>query len=166
MTKCIGCGVLLQDRPEPLHTYLSVSSGCWGRFNDAMVLHYSDPTFWNSHQLLIDTYVLQHSCEPDDKRARKSATLHAAALASQVEYGFTHDRVVTLRKSISKMQDFEWIEPPSKYRMTIVDVVLDQGAERHFQTAKDYAEAVWEDWSPNHALVRQIVQDYATGYGG
>lgn len=72
---CSGCGWVVEGG----------TAGCRARFEELVARDFSDPLFFASHRLFVDTYCLQH---PDEYcRSAKSLAAHLAGLCLILEQG-------------------------------------------------------------------------------
>ena len=151
---CPGCGDRFPVMDGPIHAYLAVSPGCWAQVGESLALHYSDHRYWPAHQLLTDTYALQHS-QGNDRRSSRSVHVHLAALYAQLRLDQAEARVIALRGALAEF-DFnplsqDWPEPS-----TSINTVDRSEPELHLSTVRDYARAVLDDWSPFHGLAEKL----------
>lgn len=159
MSICPACGIELADTGGPVHAYLTHSAECWGLFNRSMELHYSDAAYWPAHQLLTDAYCLQHSIG-DDRRARRSAGLHLAALVYQIDMadGQAQD-AVKLRQALARRESFPAFDPFPQARHTIADVDVEHGPQAHMESVRAFARGVHADWAAYHETARHLIGD-------
>jgi len=54
---------------------MTCSPACWIRYGDLLAVQYASPRRMAFHQLVVDTYAVQHP-DSDDPRAIKSVGIH------------------------------------------------------------------------------------------
>jgi Family of unknown function (DUF5946) len=78
-TVCPGCRLLLPGVDMPAHLYMTCSSACWARYGDLLAVQYASPQRMAFHQLVVDSYAVQHP-GGDDRRAIQSVGIHLMTL--------------------------------------------------------------------------------------
>jgi hypothetical protein len=58
---------------------MTCSPACWARYGELLSVQYSDPERMAFHQLIVDTYAVQHP-DGDDPRAIQSVGIHLMTL--------------------------------------------------------------------------------------
>lgn len=159
---CPSCGGLFALNDGPTHAYLSASAGCWAAFNESMALHYSDIAYWPAHQVLTDAYALQHS-HGKNTRAQRSASLHLIALYAQCELGFPNELVVDLRRAVAAERVQLNFEDWPIATVSIRDVDVAEGPQRHVDSAHDFGRRVCRDWQAHHPAAQAFCRKHLGG---
>src|SRR5579871_2903462 len=86
LTTCPGCEVELPAISGPVHPYMPSSPACWAAYGELLAAQYSDPARARFHQVVVDTYAVQHP-DGDDPRAVQSVAVHLMTLYLFLECG-------------------------------------------------------------------------------
>lgn len=151
---CPGCGGHFPAMTGARHEYLAASVGCWAGFGRILERQYSDFRYATAHQLFTDAYCFQHS-SGGDRRARRSALVHLAALYAQVELGWSGEQAVLLRQRLSKAVTDLPIGPRALRGRSPSTVSL-VSAEAHERSVDAYAVSVFAAWSDQHDLAARL----------
>ncbi|MFZ0216302.1 MAG: DUF5946 family protein [Candidatus Dormiibacterota bacterium] len=71
-TTCPGCGVRLPAVHAPTHPYMTCSAACWLRYGELLAVQYADRRRMRFHQLIVDSYAVQHPDGDDPARSSPS----------------------------------------------------------------------------------------------
>ncbi|MGH9069902.1 MAG: DUF5946 family protein [Acidimicrobiales bacterium] len=72
--RCLGCGVIVVDRPGPMHAYLLSAPGCWALYSsleDWRANLFREQAVSTVHHL-VDSYAAQHSAPPTRRDAPRA----------------------------------------------------------------------------------------------
>ena len=47
-------------------------------------------------------------------------------------------------------REWPWLEPPTSYAMTAIDVLAARDGEEHLRLVREWAASAWEAWSTHH----------------
>jgi hypothetical protein len=154
---CPGCGTSFPPHPTGVkHAYIGASTGCWAAFGELLAREFQDPAYGRIHRHTVDVYTSQHPGE-DDRRQRQSVAIHLIGLCHWLDHGLDTQRVIVATQAMLARDrpDWPWLEPPSVYGLTVVDVLAARSGEEHEQLVRRWGEATWEAWTAHHDLVRR-----------
>lgn len=155
ISACPGCGGRLPALDGPVHAYMTSSPACWAAFNTVMAREYETPALMPVHRLSVDAWAVQH---PGDgsRRAIQSVGLHLARLYVQLDQGLSGETAnAAMLRFAARKADLPELPPRTAYRMTVADVIEATEPADHAQAVRAWAEAVWADWSDQHAVIRR-----------
>ena len=160
--KCPGCGAELPDRKLPMSDRYYASGECWELYGalTASNMERMDPFFY--HQLCVDAYGAQHS----GGSVKPITTVFAlVGLYLAVERGFTGRQVQRAHTELAGKagKGFDWprLEPPEPtWEMTVLDVWNAGTLETRETRIKEWADAVWKNWAPQHDRVRALCETW------
>ncbi len=169
--RCIGCGAEFHAMDGPVHDYMHSSPACFAAFNALLAAEYSSPALMGIHRLTVDTWAVQHPGEyptiPGDRRAIQSVGLHLARLMLQLE----HPRPPTETNAV--MLDFsrykstlKRLTPPAVFTTTVAEIAPFAASPSHIEKVRGWAQTTWNDWSADHAYIRQWIADHSAHQGG
>jgi len=162
-TACPGCGVQLQAVDAPAHPYMPCSPACWVRYGDLLAAQYADPRRMAFHQLVVDTYAVQHP-DGDDARAIQSVGIHLMTLCLFLERGAAPSLGTRLHRRMVDRPVFHQLEPPPyRGRLTMLDVPLEGDPERARAAAFTWAQDAWTAWASHHQTVREWIGQSGLG---
>jgi len=141
----------------PAHLYMTCSTSCWQRYGELLAAQYSDPERMVFHQLVVDTYAVQHP-GGDDPRAVRSVGIHLMTLCLFLERGVDPALGTKLHRRMVDRPVFHRLTPPTyRGRSTVLDVPIDTGASTARTAAFEWARDVWAAWRANHPTVRRWI---------
>jgi hypothetical protein len=154
---CVGCGAAVEKIDGPFHRYMTSAPGCWARYGELLSVFAIDPGATATRVLCVDAYAAQHPGTPGPQ-AIQSVAVHLLNM-----YGYlVLARPVAIPQTLGLNEQkgaFRWLEPPPfTASRTVFDVPFDAPLEEIAVAARDWAESVWDAWSPHHA---QIVEWYS-----
>lgn len=157
---CPGCGTLFQPPADgATHAYLGSSAGCWAAFGELLAREFGDGAYGAVHRHTVDAYAAQHP-GVNGRRQRQSVALHLVGLCHWIEYGLTSAQLTPLTRALAKdKREWPWLNAPSAYRLTVLDVLRATAPDEHGAIVRAWAESVWEAWSSHHELVRGWAAD-------
>jgi hypothetical protein len=156
-TNCPGCRVRLAAIDASAHPYMTCSPACWRRYGDLLAAQYADPERMAFHQLVVDTYAVQHP-DGDDPRAIQSVGIHLMTLCLFLERGVNPALGTRLHRGMLRRPVFQQLDPPSfRGELTMHVVPLDGDPGRARATAYSWAQDVWNAWSAHHQTVCEWV---------
>lgn len=154
---CPGCGARLPRFEGPTHPYMTCSAGCWQRYGELLAAQYSDPLRMAFHQIVVDTYAVQHP-DGDDHRAIQSVGIHLMTLCLFLEHGVDPALGTQLHRRMVDRPVFHLLDPPaSRGALTVLDVPIGGNPSRARTAALDWAQDVWTAWHAHHATVRRWI---------
>ena len=158
-TTCVGCGVRLPAVDAAVHPYLTSSPACWVRYGDLLAAQYSNARRMAFHQLVVDAYAVQHP-DGDDPRAIQSVGIHLMTLCLFLEHGIDPSHGTRLHRRMIERPVFHHLQaPPSRGRLTLLEVPLDDDPETARRAAYAWAEDAWKAWTAHHQTVRAWVEE-------
>lgn len=145
------------------HPYMTCSPACWARYGELLAVQYSDPERMAFHQLVVDTYAVQHP-GGDDPRAIRSVGIHLMTLFLFLERGTSPSLGTSLHRRMVARPAFVQLQPPlSRGQITVVQVPLDGAPTVARRAAYDWAEDVWAAWAAHHSTVQDWVDRSGLG---
>lgn len=152
---CPGCGERFAPMPDgPTHAYIGASPACWAAYSEVLAREFNDPAYFAPHRFTVDAYAAQHPGE-DDRRQRQSVAVHLVGICHWLEHGMSTEEVISATQRIlSVPRDWPWMEPPTAYSMTVLDVLAATSAAEHLELVRAWAASVWESWSAHHDAIR------------
>ncbi len=153
---CFSCGgeYILSD--GPVHRYMDSSPGCWAAFGEILTREYSNPSYFEVHQLTVDAYAVQHPGKKD-RQSIQSVAIHLIRLCLILEHGLIPKEANHAMKMASKMKKrFTWLKPPlSLGSITAADVIKAKTVSEHKAIVRAWAKSVWEAWSVHHNTIKK-----------
>lgn len=160
---CPGCGVRLPSVEGPAHPYMTCSAGCWQRYGELLAAQYSDPARMAFHQLIVDTYAVQHP-DGDDPRAIQSVGIHLMTLCLFLERGVDPALGTQLHRQMVDRPAFHVLDAPvSRGALTVLDVPIGGRPTTARTAAVAWAQDLWAAWRAHHATVRRWIDDSRLG---
>lgn len=148
----------------PTHPYMTSTPACWARYGDLLAAQYSAAARMAFHQVVVDAYAVQHP-GGDDPRAIQSVGIHVMTLCLFLERGTDPSLGTSLHRRMVERPVFHRLQPPpSRGRLTVVDVPLDGDPGAARVAAYAWAADVWSAWAAHHQTVREWVDK--SGLGG
>jgi hypothetical protein len=133
--------------------------GCRERFEAFLARDFSDPLFFRTHRMFVDTYCLQH---PEDFCASaKSLAAHLAGLCWILEGGAgTAVGPDRLRRWLDGARRLDKPElPEMRGAMTIGDLPSEGDAGAWTGAVRAWAESTWAAYADLQPLARQWVAE-------
>lgn len=129
------------------------------RYGELLAAQYSNPRRMAFHQIIVDTYAVQHP-DGDDPRAIQSVGIHLMTLCLFLERGTDPSLGTHLHRRMVDRPVFHQLEPPaSRGRLTMLIVPLNSDPTTARRAAYAWAEDVWTAWAAHHQVVRDWVDD-------
>jgi Family of unknown function (DUF5946) len=126
-------------------------------YGELLAAQYSSPERMAFHQLVVDAYALQHP-DGDDPRAIRSVGIHLMTLCLFLEHGADPSLGTRLHRRMVERPEFHQLKaPPSRGRLTMLDVPLNDSPETARRAAYSWAEDVWTAWTTHHQTVREWI---------
>jgi hypothetical protein len=142
---------------------MTCSPACWARYGELLSAQYSDPARMAFHQLVVDTYAVQHP-DGDDPRAIQSVGIHLMTLCLFLERGIDPSLGTRLHRRMVDRPVFHQLElPPSRGRLTMLDVPLIADPKMARGAAYAWAEDVWTACAAHHQTVRGWIDNSGLG---
>jgi CTP:molybdopterin cytidylyltransferase MocA len=153
---CPGCGGrYLPQAIDETHPYIGASPACWAAFGEVLAREFEDVTFGEVHRHTVDVYAIQHP-GTDGRRQRQSVALHLIGICHWLEKDIGTERLNAITQRLaSDDRPWPWLEPPSRYAMTVVDLLVARDGAEHVGLVRRWAEETWRAWSAHHDLVRE-----------
>lgn len=114
------------------------------------------------HQLVVDTYAVQHP-DGDDPRAIQSVGIHLMTLCLFLERGTNPSLGTRLHRRMVERPVFHQLEPPASRGRITMDVPLDADPKVARGAAYRWADDVWTAWADHHSTVRDWVDRSGLG---
>ena len=145
---------MVPDIDGPTHAYLGAPAGCWAIYCQVLAKDYSDAGYFASHQLVVDTYSVQHPGTPE-RRTIQSLAVHLITLGLAMESDLSPSRMPHIRKRTVERGGYHWLEPPgSNYDVTILDIAAAEDVADRTERVSAWANHVWAFWTPHHETIR------------
>ena len=163
---CPGCGArFLPQVVDETHEYIGASPACWAAFGEVLAREFGDITFGRVHRNSVDVYAVQHPGH-DDRRQRQSVALHLVGICHWLEHDVEFQRLNAITQRLaSEDRPWPWLDPPTAYAMTVVDLLEARDGVEHARLVRRWAETTWVAWSAHHDVVRGWALD-ALAAGG
>ncbi len=87
ISACPGCGVNLPVLEGSAHPYMTCTPACWAAYGNLLAVQYQHPERMRFHQLVVDTYAVQHPDKAGEPRAVRSVGIHLMTLCLFLEHG-------------------------------------------------------------------------------
>ena len=115
------------------------------------------------HQLIVDTYAVQHP-DGDDPRAVRSVAIHLMTLCLFLERGADPSLGTRLHRRMVDRPAFHQLEPPSsRGGLTMLDVPLEGDPDVARAASYGWADGAWRTWATHHQTVREWVDKSGLG---
>ena len=151
---CPGCGLRLPEADGPTHPYMTSSVACWDTYTYLLAAQYGDAGRMGLHQLVVDSYAVQHPGSTQDPRAVQSVGIHLMTLCLFLDHGTDPALGTTLHKRMVERPTFHPLPAPTtRGELTCADVPLSAPAEQIRRATFDWARSAWSAWSEHHATV-------------
>lgn len=152
---CPGCGAtFFALHNGAVHEYIGASPACWAAFGELLAREFQDPAYGWIHRHTVDVYTVQHP-GTNDRRQRQSVALHLIGLCHWLEHNMDMRRLNPITQRLAgESRDWQWLEPPIMYELTVLDVLAATSADEHGHLVRAWAESVWESWSAHRDLIR------------
>lgn len=155
---CPGCGSVLPEQDGPIHAYMTSSPACFAAFGRLLEAEYSDYSLARVHRLTVDTWAVQHPGDPRDRRAVQSVGLHLARLlvtdCAPSDPGPTNR---AMGDFADRKASLPFLPPPPAFTLTVADIAPHAGTPEHEARVVAWAQAIWNDWSDHHDVIRDWV---------
>ena len=152
---CPGCGArYLPQVLDETHAYIGASPACWATFGEVLAREFGDVTFGRVHRHSVDVYAVQHPGS-DDRRQRQSVALHLIGICQWLEEDVSVDRLNSITQRLASAdRPWPWLTPPTRYPMTVADVLEAQDGAEHVRLVRRWADTTWVAWKAHHEVVR------------
>jgi len=150
METCEGCGIVLPQEQGPEHPYLKGSASCWKGFGSLLAAQYSDPERMRFHQLVVDSYAVQHPGSNSDQQVQ-SVGIHLMTLALFLEDGLDPSLGTQLHQKMVRRPVFSYLPRPKDVGTLTFDHVPLLGVPR--AEVDEWAASAWAAWSDHHSRV-------------
>jgi hypothetical protein len=152
---CPGCGArYLPQLLDETHPYIGASPACWATFGEVLAREFENVTFGRVHRHTVDVYSVQHP-GTDDRRQRQSVALHLIGICHWLEHDLGMERLNAITQQLANEdRAWPWLDPPTAYPMTVVDVLIARDGPEHVRLVREWAESTWRTWSAHHDTVR------------
>lgn len=138
----------------PVHAYMESSPACFALFTEILAYEYSDPSLLATHRFTVDTYAVQHPGRGATRQQIQSVGLHLARLGLQLKGALPPNETNDIMLGLGKHKHtLDYIAPPTRFSMTVVDVAAVAGSPRHSEKVKEWAASAWEDWADHHDYI-------------
>ena len=152
-TSCIGCGWQVE----------AGYAGCRRRFDDMLARDFSDPRYFRTHRLMVDTYCLQHPSE--FCVSAKSFAAHLAGLCWVLEHNADPAMEPERLRQWLNGHCSLWKPEPPIYRgpITIGDLTMKDDPNEWAQAVRQWAEATWAAYADFHLMARHWIEEAQRG---
>ncbi len=134
---------------------MTCSAACWARFCQVLAAQYGDPERMQFHQLLVDSYAVQHPGTFGERRAVQSVGIHLMTLCLFLEQGTDPALGAGLHRRMVQRPVFHALPAPAlRGDITAADLPLAGPADQVEGAAYDWASCAWSAWSDHHETVR------------
>jgi uncharacterized protein DUF5946 len=145
---------MLAAQQEQPHPYMTGSPACWAAYGELLAAQYNDPERMRFHQLVVDTYAVQHS-GGDDPRAVRSVGIHLMTLCLFLEHGTDPALGTRLHRCMVERPVFHRLRPPEQRGcLTCLDVPTSGPASTARSSVYAWAQHTWDAWAVHHDTVR------------
>ena len=156
---CPQCGAAVPDVTGPVHKYVPSAPGCWQLFGQIQAdeaLRFGYPP---THRVVVDAYMAQHPGDGRDRRDRQSVFVHLAGLYAVLEQHQPPAQATNvLRRVLRDRDDFPTlVRQDGPGELTIAHLVGSHDLADYEHRALTWADAVWQAWAQQHALIREAV---------
>ena len=152
---CPGCGArYLPQVVDETHPYIGASAACWAAFGEVLAREFGDVAYGRLHRNTVDVYAVQHP-GTDARRERQSVALHLIGICHWLEEDIDPQRLNAITQRLADAdRDWPWLDPPTDYPMTVVDLLAAHDGPDHLRLVRLWAERTWNAWSAHHDVVR------------
>ena len=162
-SRCPGCGVELDPIDGPVHAYMTSSAACFQLFANVLAAEYEDAALMQTHRLTVDSYAVQHPGQEQTRQQIQSVGLHLARLHVQLTAPRPPLETNNVMLGFAEHKStLVYLEPPVRFTMTIADVEPYAGGPDHAAMVRAWASATWQDWSHQHAYIKDWVARYGS----
>lgn len=145
--KCEECGAEIEGGTEGCNTLML-----------NLTLRSPDERRLVVRRTVVDAYALQHPRSHCDSPTLLAG--HLLGLCCAVERGGNLSLYSGMRGWLSRARDLPQPAPPAFLgEMTILDVARATSLDGHIETARKWAQCVWEAWYDHHDLVRGWISE-------
>ena len=152
---CKWCKAELPTVSGPTHAYMESTPSCWAAFGRVLAKEYSGREFFAIHRLTVDAYAVQHPGQPS-RQSIQSVGVHLVRLCLFLEHDLAPEKANDAMLGAAKHKaDYHWLEPPPDLgRLTAADVDAATTSAQHMNLVRQWAEQMWQVWSPHRDVVR------------
>jgi len=150
METCQGCGIILPQEQGPKHPYMQGSASCWKGFGLLLEAQYSDPQRMQFHQLVVDSYAVQHPGSNSNQQVQ-SVGIHLMTLALFLEDGLDPGLGTQIHQEMVGRPVFSYLPRPNNVGTLRFDHVPLVGIPR--AQVYEWATSSWDAWSDYHPRV-------------
>ena len=158
--QCFACGGLFPDVEGPVHRYMDSIPGCWAAFGEVLAREYNDASYFTVHRLTVDSYAVQHPGKSTFRQCIHSVGVHLVRLCLFLEHGLTAENANSAMQEAAKNKhNYVWLQPPDSLgHITVADIAKESTTKGHQAMVRQWAQCVWDAWSPHHSIVRTWAQ--------
>jgi hypothetical protein len=135
------------------------TAGCRAEFDALVGRDFSDPLFFASHRLFVDTYSLQH---PDEFcRSAKSLAAHLCGLCLILEQGASAATgAAALRRWLDGSRALEKPSVPTERgAITLADLAQIDDPAQWREALRRWADSTWAAWRDLHPVARSWIAE-------
>lgn len=153
---CPWCRASLPAVEGPTHEYMESTPSCWAAFGRVLAREYSAPRLFAVHRLTVDSYAVQHPGRPS-RQSIQSVGVHLVRLQLFLEQDLDPAKANDAMLEAAKQKStYHWLEPPASLgRLTAATVDAAVDAAEHIRLVRQWAEQMWQVWSPHHEVIRK-----------
>jgi len=117
------------------------SPGCWATFGRVLAREYSDPQFFETHRLTVDSYAVQHPGRPS-RQSIQSVGVHLVRLCLFIEHELAPEEANSAMLAAARRKsEYFWLEPPASLGvLTVADDEIAIGI-RHIEAVDHHQRA-------------------------
>ncbi len=131
--------------------------GCQALFNELNARVYGNVEYAATHDLLVDSYCMQHPelyC-----RSAKSYAAHLTRLCCGLEYGAARRIYASIQNWLNGALDLEKPEAPeNRGQVTVADVRAARNLEEYTEKVHEWARSVWEAYQSQHRIAHGWIE--------
>ena len=162
LINCPGCGASVPDLPGLPHKYIGATMGCWEIYTQILAKEYGEFRYpEHTHRMTVDTYAVQHPGQPG-RQSIQSVNGHLLSLHFLIDRGMTgKEATAAFSRVLRNADSLTWLTPPvPNGTLTVLDVVIAPTLDEHTKLVESWANNVWEAWSPHHATIRKLADQF------
>lgn len=158
---CPGCAAIVPDIDGPVHKYVPSSPGCWKTFGEVQADEVQRFRYPSAHRLVVDAYMAQHPGDGVDRRECQSVFVHLVGLCAALEHALPHSHATRLLADVIRHRDGDFpilLRADGPGSLTVLHMVGAANLDDYERRAREWAAAVWNSWSAQHALIRTALR--------
>lgn len=140
---------------------MMATRGCWAAFGALQADETQRFGYPPIHGLAVDAYAASHGGDGAERRDRQSVCIHLMAICMVRERGITSARrIALLREFTTPKTDWPQLDrPPGVPALSHTHAAGARDLEDYTARVRDWADAVWAFWAPEHARIRALLDE-------